>query len=438
MKVGLTLAALLSFCAPAYAANSQFDCAHTEESTALPTIEGKDGYFFRVFADLRMQHPMTDFTVDHLGLLAEALAERGTTLIYVPIPTKSQSMPDKLPETAAEYGFDFGIATSVYKDIVTRMEARGVATPDIQDALLSAEPDKPPFFRADFHWTSDGARLGAQKIAERMKETPAYAGMTPEVFETTELKPETAFSGMRRVVQNFCKTSLPEVETIAYRTDKVETEGGGGLDIFASGADDTIPVVLVGTSFSDSAINNFAGFISQYSGLDVVNYAITGGNQFGSIISYLTSDEFRETPPAFLIWENPIYNNLAQYGDGPLMELIAAAGGTCTQPLPATPASDKVLVADLSGIKLGAGDIVLADAGQMGSRSARFTFQSDSGRERIATIARGDRLRATGRYYQPLRHVRLDGLSQLSVEFDSPASESASLTICKSPKEDAS
>lgn len=69
--------------------------------------------------------------------------------------------------------------------------------------------------------------------------------------------------------------------------------------------------MLVGTSFSDSPLGNFAGFLSEYTGLDVVNHAVTGGNQFGGMTSCPTSRDFAENRPRFLIWQNPISNTLA-------------------------------------------------------------------------------------------------------------------------------
>ncbi len=49
--------------------------------------------------------------VDHLATMAKALEKNGTTLIYVPLPTKSQVLPELVPARASLYGFDAGIAT---------------------------------------------------------------------------------------------------------------------------------------------------------------------------------------------------------------------------------------------------------------------------------------------------------------------------------------
>ena len=76
----------------ALAEPSSYGCAALETASALPSVEGLDGVFYRVLADLRMRHPMEDAVMAQMGALSQALAEGGTTLIYVAVPTKSQAM----------------------------------------------------------------------------------------------------------------------------------------------------------------------------------------------------------------------------------------------------------------------------------------------------------------------------------------------------------
>lgn len=83
--------------------------------------------------------------------------------------------------------------------------------------------------------------------------------------------------------------------------------GDGALDIGLGGTDTAAPqalgpaatyapgnlqVAVVGTSFADLAAANFPGFLAQYTSLEVVNYAITGGGKYSAVTSYLTSDDF--------------------------------------------------------------------------------------------------------------------------------------------------
>jgi alginate biosynthesis protein AlgX len=440
-RVALGLAAFTAIAPLAAKAQSQsgFDCSAYEFSTALPSVEGKEGVFFRTFADLRLQHPMDQRTILLLGRLTEVLAENGTTLVYVTIPAKSQAMADYLPERANDYGFDAEMAEQIYTDIITRMSAVGIVAPDVMTALQNVEGEERAFFGADFHWTSGGARAAAKAIADAMKQHPSFADLTSSTYESKPIGKQVAFSGMRRSLQGFCKDALPPTETMAYKTDPVESpaEQTGDLDIFAGGSDTALPAVLVGTSFSDSPINNFIGFLTEYTGLDVINYSITGGNQFGAMTSYLTSDEFKEQRPRFLIWENPIYNNLAQYGSAPLEELIAAAGTSCTKPLNATKVDEFTISASLEGINVGPDDAIFADFGQEGARAASFSLETADGIIRKSRIERGQRLRGTGNFYLGMSPFHHPSFKQVSVRFNRAVTDATTLTICTGPKGDA-
>ena len=117
---GAALAVLAASAAPALADASAFGCRHLEDNPTLPAVEGKDGFFFRIFADLRMQHPFTEETVSQMSALSEALKAHGTTLMYVPIPTKSVTLPTFLPDEAKLFGFDEEVASDVYAELIER------------------------------------------------------------------------------------------------------------------------------------------------------------------------------------------------------------------------------------------------------------------------------------------------------------------------------
>ena len=274
---GTVMLALLATTAPALAA-SAFGCKHLEENPTLPSVEGKDGFFFRVFADLRMQHPMTDEVTALLGRLSVTLKDKGTTLVYAPIPTKSVTLPAFLPDKAAMFGFDIDVATKVYEDQIKRLSDSGIIAVDLLSQLRTDDGEHPPFFRSDFHWTSSGARKAAETVGGLIKSLPAYADVTPVTYETRPIGNELAVSGMRRTLQAFCAKSLPPVISDAYETVEVAS-AGATLDIFgSSGGADAGPadeVALVGTSFSDAQVPNFSGFLAQYARLPVANMAIT-------------------------------------------------------------------------------------------------------------------------------------------------------------------
>lgn len=432
MTCALALTCVLA--APAAFAESAYGCSGLETNRELPTIEGKGGVFFRINADLRMNHPFSPEVVDQMTALSQALESRGTVLVYVPIPTKSVSMPDYLPERARLYGFDLAVATAVHADVLGRLNEQGVLIADIRSALLGAEGGQLPFFNSDFHWSAYGADLGAKAIADVIRAQPIYDTLDKTEYQSLETGEEIAFSGMRRVLQARCSQTLPEPTTMTWDTQAMTLDlglglgdEGGGLDIFG-GETAQVPIALVGTSFSDSPINNFPGFIAQHAELEVVNFAITGGNQYGAITSYLTSTEFQNSPPAFLVWENPIYNNLAQYGDQPMRELIAAAADNCAQSLDFTVSDDRrSLTTQVSGLT--AEQTLFLETDGSTALDVSYRFTSDQG-ERLKSVRRGERLRRTGRFYMPMTGLWETGADDLTITLSAPLGASPQLSVC--------
>ena len=412
---------------------SAYGCSNLAADNLTPIVEGKEGIFYRVYTDIRMQHPFSDRAVELIGELATALRQRGTTLIFLPIPSKSHAMPDQLPHLASLFGFNIEQATGEYRSVVQRLENAGVVAIDGQKALRAATPDNPPFFGTDFHWNAEGARLMAFEVATVLSQLDAYDALDKTEYTTVETGVERAFSGLRRQIQKKCVDEIPQAETMTYLTEAAETTGLGVADLF--GSTETRPqLVLAGTSFADAELSNFDGWLAQYTKLEVFNYAVTGGNQFGAMLSYLTSDDFQADPPHFLIWENPIYNNLLQYGEQPMLELIAAAGDTCTLPLDTTREGNTLSV-DFGGQTRVEGDVIHVHAGTEGPRKATFAARLADGSLRSNYIERGDRLRATGHFYMPLDVFGPQDVVQLDVTFDRSVPQTASLTLCRSPKE---
>jgi len=467
------------------AADSNFGCVGLEADTDLATLEGHDGVFYRMVSDLRVDLPFSDQTVADLADWSRALARRGTTLVFAPVPTKSAAMPGWLPERARLMGFDLELATEVHLDILRRLEAAGVVTADLRAGMLAGEPGRRTFFGTDTHWNAYGAELAAMAVAEVLRAQPGFADLTKTRHETVEAGQRTAFSGMRRILQRRCKETLPEPITMTYETravagpdaigiglgedaaldiglteppvldigldDPVPHDAGPGdtavLDIGlddaapvaigAGGAQDRridpadrLPVALVGTSFTDLAVSNFPGFLAQHTGVEVVNFAITGAGQYGAITSYLTSDDFQLSPPAFLVWEVPIYANLAQTGNRQMRELIAAADGRCSAPVAFEARADRLsLIADLPA-GLGPDHTLFLDTDNRATAAATFRFHDGAGRFRIKSMLRGKRARLNGRFYMPMTGLWPDGATRVEIDFPIPLGSAPGVFAC--------
>ena len=418
----------------AQALESSYGCRNLDQNRTIPALEGRGGNFYRIQPDLRMYFPMNDTLIADLARLSEALAARGTTLIYLPVPPKGMTMAGVLPDEARLYGFDPEVARRIYGDTLVKLRAAGIVTVDLLEPLTNSDPDVQQFFKADFHWTMAGANLAAQAVAAAIKQDSGYAGMATSKFETTPTGPQHFVSAMRQMLQKSCVAALPEAMTDTYKTVEV-VDPNAAVDIFGNAGADTIS--LVGTSFSEVPQFNFAGFISQYTGLNVRNLAISGGNQFASISSYLTSKSFDEDQPKYLIWENPIYNNLAQFGEGPLDELISAVVGGCNpvggSALKAV--ADNEVSIDLKDKSLSGVPMLLAEAGSNETRELDLTFSDAQGRVRTQNLVRPPRFRTSGRFFIPIDTYSADGFSHLSIKFDRPGASSAVISACKSNPE---
>ena len=409
--------------------SSAFGCKHLEDVADPRSLEGKSGYFYRIFTDMRLHFSFSDESIQNLARLSEILKEKGTTLVYAPVPTKSQAMPDFLPERAKLYGYDRKLAEQSYQTIIDRLKAANILAVDLQSPMLAAESEDGLFFRSDFHWTAQGSRLAAKAIADVVKAQPEYASVKKTKFKTRELDRMVSFSTLRNNLQRFCKDALPVVESMAYETTKVD-QSSGTVDLFGAEAAD--PIALVGTSMSNAEAGNFGGFISQYSSLTLTNYAISGGNQFGSILSYMTSREFQENRPRFLIWENPIYNNLGQYGPAPWVELLAAASQTCQPAIKVQNIGEQQdeFFVDLASVEVASNQAVMVETQDQTIRNLKVEAALANGQHRSIAMHRGDRLRATGRFYFPLLPLEQAPIKSLKLTFNRPPEGGSELQLC--------
>ncbi len=411
-----------------------YGCENLSGFHANAAVEGKAGVFYPVEPDLRNFHPFSDESVDLLAELSEALKSMGTTLVYVPVPTKALAMPDYLPSKATDFGFDPDLAATVYDDAVRRMQRAGIVAVNARKAIaMGGQGAELPYFKTDPRLTAYGAQLVAQAIAGELQGTETFNVLPKGNFNSTPTGRVTIDSDMRRILQRFCMIDLPEAETQAFTSARVAgaITGTGESSLFGGTTLQNGRVALVGTEFSAEPAVNFGGFLSQYSGLEVSQYAVPNGGAFAAISTYLTSRAFQQSRPAFLVWENPIQNNLAKWGDQPMRELIAAAGNSCRVPVPVLPTTDPNRVrADLSTLDPGANFTLSVDASGGEASSAKFHFTSGTGLVRTRSIYRNEDQVATGRFFMPVTGIWAEGAQSVEIELDRAFGGQATVTAC--------
>lgn len=436
LRAALGLMAALA-AAPA-AAQSVHGCSDLAGQHAYASVEGAAGTFYRIDPDLMMTHPFSDDSVAGLATLSAQLAAGGTRLVYVPLPTRSLAMPGGLPPEARDLGFDATLAATLYDDIVVRLTAAGVGTVNARAALRAADPAAPSFFATDPRLTPAGARRVAEAVAGLMATLPGLDALPRAVFETRPAGLQRLPSAMRTALQRHCLVPLPQVEAEAFVTTRAGGgTGSGGTLLGGTGAQPR--VALVGTEDAVDPALNLAGFLSAATGLEVQSYAVPGGGAFAAISSYLTSRAFAEGRPAVLVWVNPVSESLADHGDQPLRELIAAAGDTCRTALPAGPgATPDSALADLSALDPGTPAMLLVDTG--GAPATRVTLEvrgtGTPARSRSVQRHRGQL--PTGRFYIPLDGLWPEGAvagtaTTAEIRLDVPFAAGPRLAACPDP-----
>ena len=424
----VVIAALLAL--PA-AAQSVYGCSNLSGRISMPSVEGSHGVFYRIDPDLHMFHAFSDESIDLLAELSQALAAQGTTLIYLPLPTKSLAMPDQLPQAARDLGFDLTIATTVYDDIFRRLSEAGVQSVNLRTALRTAPEGQPSFFGTDYRMTPAGARRAAVDLSDLIRTSTGFAGLPKNLFETRQTGSVVIPSEMYNVLQRHCTAPLPPVQTDTFATTRfqsgaTQTESA----IFGAGTADA-RIALLGTEYSGGAMANLAGFLAENTGLDVIEYAVDGGGSFAAMSSYLTSRAFAEARPAYLIWANPVFNNLGQYGDQPLRELIAAAGGSCRVSLPlATGFEPNSISADLRGLEPGQDYTLFVDADGAQAAEARFDFTGATGLITSRIISRNLNQVPTGRFYMVMTGLTPNDAQTVRIDLDVPYGINARVSAC--------
>ncbi len=277
-------------------------------------IEGEDGWLFRTEAELGTEFGPDDVALKELYRFAQTLRLKGTELVLVYQPTRGLVHPMKA--SAGGYdGFDYQLAASNYRRALERFRSIGIYTPDLTPLLNQPVGEDNYYFRRDHHWTPAGARMTAKLVADSLRLHPLYPDLEKLDFETKRIGMMLKRGSLQVAHATLCKNSYANQYVDEYFTEPME-EG----DLFSDEeeddslfGDDSLPeVTLVGTSFSKGAANyNFDGFLKEYLHLDILNEAVAGGSYDGTLIQYLPSEEFQQSPPRMMIWEVPSYHDLS-------------------------------------------------------------------------------------------------------------------------------
>ena len=219
----------------------------------------------------------------------EQLAAQGTELIIALVPSKARVSPEQLGRYHLP---DYTV--NRYDDFRLSLLEKGIAAPDLLTPLMQAKEHGDVFVRTDTHWTPYGARIVANTLTRNI--TPLNEG---------SFRSETGDT-LAHTGDLLSFIPLGPLEHIGPGTHPIQLEFTTGL---ASGGglfgDVSIPVALVGTSYSAVDTWNFAGALKVALQADVLNAALEGKGPIKPMQAYLVNEAFLQSPPEIVVWEFP-------------------------------------------------------------------------------------------------------------------------------------
>lgn len=351
-------------------------------------LPAKEGWFFRTRHDLKSEFEFDDDDLSLLSKLVKVLKERGTELVVTFIPPRGMIATDKLPmNSPIAQAYDKDVAIANYEALLEKLRS-GAGLHVV--SLTQSKHGSQFFNHADQHWSSKGAQEMAQTVAAYIKEKGLAKDVPSLSFQTTSGEMVNYDGQFGKFTKQICD-KIPSPETdIVVNTTLVSADNNEQA-LFDDAAQPQI--VLVGTSNSkrEEYNSNFDGYLKEAIGADVMNAAISGGGMDDALLAYLSSEQYRKSPPKILIWEIPSYYELdGKAFDGTLRQALASATGDCDKPLePLVSGSVKGKKVDLfnglgdKNINFGQAYVVLK-FGKPVSKDFSVSFVSnDGGREKF-------------------------------------------------------
>lgn len=308
-----------------------YDCPHLQDEnrrTIAALTQGNEGWFFRQ-SDINEYFALLPHAKNYLTRLTKAFANQGTKLILLQVPPRPFSGYKYFNRTQpGQRSFNRADGMVYYNSYIKDLESTGAMVVDLTDKMEEYDPETKLhfFYKRDTHWTPFGSRLSAQRVAEKLKQDKVYQSIKPTSYKTEITGELQMKSAIAMEAETLCTDKVPSESFPSYHTNAQIEKGEDALFGDISSAS---PLILLGSSFSAVPWFNFDGFLSQYTGLEVANFAISAGKLFNAIVSYTSMPKENRLDPNFVVWEN-----LAHYdfnlGDAMFRQAIPAVYGECS------------------------------------------------------------------------------------------------------------
>lgn len=262
-------------------------------------LVGEEGWLFTTeeFALPGDPEAVAEDGLDRVAAARDALADQGVRLVVALVPAKARVYQDRLgryryPETLAPR----------YRRIRRGLAERGVPVPDLAAALTQAREEGDVFLRTDTHWTPFGAGVAAEAVAAAAKPLLDELTVDRGRFRRQAGDPRPYAGDLLRYIPlgPFLESLGPEPDTVAVPETVRLDEPSYGLF-----GELSIPVALVGTSYSAAERWDFAGALEAALRVQVLNAARAGQGPFAPMDALLEGDALSEANVELVVWEIP-------------------------------------------------------------------------------------------------------------------------------------
>ncbi|ULH17482.1 hypothetical protein MF271_20715 (plasmid) [Deinococcus sp. KNUC1210] len=238
----------------------------------------------------------------------DILHAQGVDLVVALLPAKSRIYADQVGSRRVPAQL-----VSQYSDFLRQLHQAGITAPDLLTAFQHARHTGSAalFLRTDTHWSPAGAALAAQTVAQTIRST--HTRLPPAQFATTLSRAQARSGDLLNYLPIDSHIGPSRDLTGTSSTERTDS-GGGGLLL----SSESLPVALVGTSYSARTKNNvwnFDGQLQQFLGSEVLNAAQEGKGPISPMAAYLTSSEWKTSPPQVVVWEIPERYLRVQYAE---------------------------------------------------------------------------------------------------------------------------
>jgi alginate O-acetyltransferase complex protein AlgJ len=269
-------------------------------------LVGRDGWLFtkEEFDHYPDAQKKLKQKLDCILKVRDFLKTRDVRLLVLPLPSKARIYRDRL----GRYMFpDYN--EQIFDDFMKGLFQRNITAAAIRSVFLERKDKTNVFLKTDTHWSPYGARIAAREISLSIaKEFPDISYQKRD-YRTEYVEMLEHEGDLLRYVPlgNMASVLGPEKDRMpVMRTIEIGAGGAGEAGLAqALFRDASIPVALVGTSYSANRLWNFEGFLKEELQADVLNVSDEGLGPFKTMENYLKNEAFTSSPPEIVIWEIP-------------------------------------------------------------------------------------------------------------------------------------